>query len=157
MSVQQRRSRESAVNVYLLTLIFPFFGLIYSLVRWRESWARNVFWMACVYMGAVFIFFPEGTVFGQGADGARYAMWLADMYHSKTTIADILSGFMRDSRTMDLYQPLLTYLISRFTDNVTIKMRGTMNICDNKRNRPPLGIRDIILAKPPNNSENAYK
>lgn len=111
------RSKDNSGSIILLTLIFPFAGLLYSLVRWRESWAKNVFWLACVYMGAVFVFFPEGTIFGQGADGGRYAMWLQEMYNSNITLSYIFSNFRVDSHIMDLYQPLLTYLVSRITDN----------------------------------------
>ena len=115
MQISNNRNSNTA---FILTLVFPFGGLIYTLSHWRESWAKNTFWLACIYMGAVFVYWPEGTILGVGADGGRYALWLIEMYNdSSLTISKILSGYQKDGVTMDLYQPLLTYLVSRFTDN----------------------------------------
>lgn len=105
-------------NALILTFVFPFAGLIYSLANWRQPWAKNSFWLACVYMGAVLIFCPEGTVLGIGADGGRYVLRLMAMYNNRSlTIGGILSSLGHDPEIMDLYQPILTYIISRFTDN----------------------------------------
>lgn len=111
-------SNNNHKNAIFLTLVFPFAGLIYTLSHWRESWAKNAFWLACIYLGAVFIFFPEGeSLFAGGADGKGYALYLMDMYNSNITLKDIFSRYLIDPHIMDLYQPLLTYFISRFTDN----------------------------------------
>ena len=111
-------NNKSNHNVALfLTLVFPFAGLIYTLSHWRERWAKNTFWLACIYLGAVLIYWPEGSVLGEGADGGRYALDLMNMYGSNISIKDILGRYQIDQKTMDLYQPLVTYLISRFTDN----------------------------------------
>lgn len=102
----------------LLTFFFPFVGLINSLINWKQSWAKNAFWLACVYMGAVFIYCPEGSTLGVGADGGRYVLRLMAMYNNRSlTIGGILSSLGHDPQIMDLYQPLMTYIISRFTDN----------------------------------------
>lgn len=113
--MQRSDNKSSAI---ILTFLFPFAGLVYSLANWREKWAKNAFWLACIYMGAVFIFFPEGAAeLGRGADGKYYASRLMDMYNSSITLRDIFSSYLVDEHIMDLYQPLLTYFISRFTDN----------------------------------------
>ena len=112
--MQYNRDRTLA---FLLTIIFPFGGLVYTLFHWRESWAKNTFWLACIYMGAVLIFWPEGTLLGQGADGGRYVLRLMDMHSSSITLWDILSQYQTDYNTMDYYQRLLTFFVSRFTDN----------------------------------------
>lgn len=114
MQISKNRNSSTA---FILTLVFPFGGLIYTLNHWRESWAKNTFWLACIYLGAVLVYWPEGMALGEGADGARYAMWLMEMYGSDITLAKIFGQYQIDQRTMDLYQPLLTYFISRFTDN----------------------------------------
>lgn len=102
---------------FFLTLVFPVGGLIYTLSHWREKWAKNTFWLACIYLGAVLIYWPEGTILGQGVDGGRYVLELMEMYGSNITLSQILGRYQIDQRTMDLYQPLMTYLISRFTNN----------------------------------------
>lgn len=100
-----------------LTIVFPFGGLIYTLSHWREKWAKNMFWLACVYLGAVLIYWPEGTILGLGADGGRYVLKLMEMYGSSITLKDILGQYQTDYDTMDYYQRLMTFFVSRFTDN----------------------------------------
>ncbi len=113
----QIRSDRHNITAFILTLIFPFGGLIYSLNHWREHWAKNTFWLACIYLGAVFIYWPEGTVLGEGSDGGRYVLELMKMYESNLSIKVLIGQYLIDQNTMDLYQPLVTYIISRFTDN----------------------------------------
>lgn len=109
--------RKNNSIVVFLTLIFPFAGLIYTLSHWRESWAKNTFWLACIYLGAVLVYCPEGTVLGEGGDGGRYVLKLIEMYGSNITLTQIIGGYLTDGKTMDLYQPIMTYLVSCFTNN----------------------------------------
>ena len=114
----QNRIGNNRQTAIFLMLILPFAGLVYSLAHWRESWAKNAFWLACVYLGAVFIFLPAGTTLGGGADGGEYVLRLIDMHNDDSiSFWGIISKFQQDQRYMDLYQPLMTLLVSRFTDN----------------------------------------
>ena len=110
-------SSNNKTSAFILTLLVPFFGLIYTLNHWRESWAKNTFWLACIYFGAVLVYWPEGTILGAGSDGGRIVMRLMDWYHSSISLNDIFSGYLVDQDKMDLFQPLMIYFISRFTDN----------------------------------------
>ena len=114
MQISKNRNSSTA---FILTLVFPFGGLVYTLSHWREQWAKNTFWLACIYLGAVLVYCPEGSILGQGSDGGRYVLELMEMYDSNISLSQILGRYQIDQRTMDLYQPLMTYLISRFTDN----------------------------------------
>lgn len=113
-----QRTNNNRQTAIFLMLILPFAGLVFSLAHWRESWAKNAFWLACVYLGAVFIFLPAGTTLGGGADGGEYVLRLIDMHNDDSiSFWGIISKFQQDQRYMDLYQPLMTLLVSRFTDN----------------------------------------
>ena len=115
--MMHNKNNRNNTTAFILTLVFPFGGLIYTLNHWRESWAKNTFWLACIYLGAVLVYWPEGTILGQGADGGRYVLDLMEMYGSNITLSQIFGQYQVDQHTMDLYQPLMTYFISRFTDN----------------------------------------
>lgn len=117
MSHYNNSSKQSAL---LLTFLFPFAGLVYSLAHWRESWAKNAFWLACIYLGAAFIFLPEGVALGEGADSARYQMDLIRLYGDNSSLLNVLAKYRLERGMMDFYQPILTYLVSRFTDNAHI-------------------------------------
>lgn len=110
-------NKDSYQSALVLTLLFPFAGLIYTLRNWRAWWAKNTFWLVCVYMGAVQIFCPEGTILGMGGDGGRYVLRLMSMYSDSTSFRSILSSYLVDPQIMDLYQPLVTCLVSKLTDN----------------------------------------
>lgn len=115
-----QNGNNNKTTATILTLIFPFGGLIYTLNHWRESWAKNAFWLACVYLGAVQIFCMEGTILGSSGDGGRYVLKLMEMYNNPSvSISSIISDFLDPSNEMvvDLYQPLITLLVSRITDN----------------------------------------
>ena len=115
--MQISNNRNSTI-AFILTLIFPFCGLIYTLNHWRECWAKNSFWLASIFCGAVLVYCPEGTILGNGSDSGRYVLKLMEMYSdSSVTIGRILSSYLKDTQVMDLYQPLTTFLVSRFTDN----------------------------------------
>ena len=60
----------------VIVIAVIYFGLLLSLYYWRKSWAKNVFWMACVFMGAIQIYCPEGKLLGAGADAGRYVLEL---------------------------------------------------------------------------------
>ena len=108
-------NRESS-GVFIVTLLFPIVGLIMSLANWRKLWAKNIFWLACAFMGAIQIFQPEGKVLGSGADGGRYVLDLIYMHQNVNSFSEVSQTFF-DGDTNDIYQPILTYLVSRFTDN----------------------------------------
>lgn len=111
-------SKTRGSTAKILTLIFPFAGLVYSLANWRETWAKNAFWLACIYLGAVLIYHPEGTILGIGGDGGRYVLRLMDMHNNQDlTLETIFSLYQSDSSYLDLYQQLTTFFVSRFTDN----------------------------------------
>ena len=110
--------KTESFYIFIVTLLFPFVGLILSLVQWKKSWAMNMFWLACIYMGAILIYHHEGTMLGEGMDSGRYVLILINMYNNPSlTFWSILSLYQIDMNHMDLYQQLITYFISRFTDN----------------------------------------
>lgn len=115
-----QNGNNNKTTATILTLIFPFGGLIYTLSHWREWWAKNAFWLACIFLGAVQIFCKEGTILGSSGDGGRYVLKLMEMYNNPSvSISSIISDFLDSSNEMvvDLYQPLITLLVSRITDN----------------------------------------
>lgn len=63
------------------------------------------------------VYWPEGTVLGMGSDGGRHVLALMNMYGSSISIKDVLGRYQIDQNTMDLYQPLMLFFVSRFTDN----------------------------------------
>lgn len=114
--LKQREDSGSVVGALLITFFFPFLGLLLSLYYWRKPWAKNVFWMACMFMGAIQIYCPEGTLLGAGADGGRYVLELIDMHNNVHSFREV-SRYFYDGGIIDVFAPTLQFLVSRFTDN----------------------------------------
>lgn len=88
--------------------------MILSVVKFDSKNAKNLFWFGCAFMGYIFIFNP---VSGSGADGVRVAQGLVDMSIQKTGVNDLIKNLYVEDGTVDIYQTLTTYLVSRFTSN----------------------------------------
>lgn len=99
------------------TIIWPFYGLISTLKYWHKPWSKNVFWLVCVYLGAIQIYCPAGHVLGDGADGGRYALQLINMHNSGVGLFEQIRLNFVESGAMDYYQLILTWIVSLTTDN----------------------------------------
>lgn len=104
-------------NKIFAFILWPFGGLISVLKNWRQPWSMNLFWMVCVYMGAIQIFHPEGSVLGDGADGGRYALQLIDMRTRDLSLFNEVIYNITYNEAKDFYQIIVTWIISIFTDN----------------------------------------
>lgn len=102
---------------YALAVLFPFAGLVYSLYNWRKPWSKNVFWIDCIYLGLIMILITGNSLEDTGRDTARYVMWFQQISQSQTSLWDIISNYGQGERSLDLYQPISAWLVSRFTDN----------------------------------------
>jgi len=108
---------QDAGRHFILAFLFPFGGLIDCLYNWRQSWAKNVFWIVCIYLGAIHVYCPEGTVLGTGSDAGRYVLRLMEMHSADYTFMQLFREFQTSARTIDLYQNIINFIVSRFTDN----------------------------------------
>lgn len=104
-------------NKILLAILWPFGALVSALRNWRQPWAMNVFWIVCIYLGAIQIYCPAGTSLGDGADGGRYAMQLIEMHNGNLSLFEEILQQFAYSNAMDYYQLILTWLVSLITDN----------------------------------------
>lgn len=111
-----KRDNRQSSNYFFITFLVPIVGLLISLFNWRKPWAKNIFWMVCVFMGGIQIFQPEGTILGVGGDSGRYVLELINMHNNVNSFSELAQTFY-DGETNDLFQPTLTFLVSRFTDN----------------------------------------
>lgn len=116
MNIKDSIIHKSNKLIYFITLFFPILGLYVSLVRRKDIYAKNIFWLFCTFLGLIQIFHPNGTILGDGADGGRYAIDLIYMHNNIASFGEIVDSLYNESR-LDIYQPLLTFLVSRFTDN----------------------------------------
>lgn len=103
---------------YLSILIFPLSTLYLSLRDFRQPQARNLFWFFCVFLGMIHIYNPAG---GTTSDGADYANELTVLHDQHLTWEQYSARFSEEEgKTIDFYQPVVTFFVSQMTSNAHI-------------------------------------
>jgi hypothetical protein len=101
-------------------LVWPFGALIRALRRFRAPQTKTIIWLFCIFFGFVFVI-PEDVP--GAADSARYARQLIDAHNQPLSWSYLLSMFYNpDGGFVDIYQPLVTWLVAIFTGNPRILM-----------------------------------
>jgi hypothetical protein len=94
-------------------LIWPFGIAIEAFRQWDRPWAKNAFWLFCIFFAFTFIIAEEG-----GADSARYAEEFIEFAHTDMKFSDVSSSFyVVDADNTDILFPLIMFFLSRITDN----------------------------------------
>lgn len=105
---------NKAKYYFLFAAIFPFWTMLLSVMKFNSPSAKNWFWYGCAFMGFVFVFNP---VVDTGADSTRIAQNLINMHAPQTNINSVFSNLFVEEGDVDVYQLLITYIISLFTTN----------------------------------------
>jgi hypothetical protein len=101
-------------NSIILFLISPFIGVIQAFKHFRENWAKNSIWFFVSFYGFT-MFRPEEM------DSYRYVLKLKLLYDSPLTWEVFKSSFFtEEGGSIDIYEPVITYFLSLFTDNGNI-------------------------------------
>ena len=103
---------ESNGKYYMVLFIFwPFLAFIIALINYSQKEARNVVYIFLIYYGLTFV------IGDTGVDAERYAMHLKDTVGLPfSDFFKILGGLYTDT-TVDIVEPLVTFIVSRFTGN----------------------------------------
>jgi hypothetical protein len=99
----------------LLFLINPFLSLIFSLFNYRKEWVKNIVLGISFFYGFSFVVSPEST-----SDSVRYASSLSVMFNENWSLTTVFANFYLENGSLDIYQPLVTFFVSQFTDNYNV-------------------------------------
>ena len=101
-------------NNFIFFLLSPFLGFVQAFKYHREAWAKNSIWLFVIFYGYTMCR-PEIM------DSSRYVANLVNLYDKPMTWDIFISSFYsEESNTVDIYQPLLTFVLSRFTNDGNI-------------------------------------
>ncbi|MBN1181565.1 MAG: EpsG family protein [Bacteroidales bacterium] len=101
---------------FVLYLIWPFGTLMKSFTWIRTKEAMNLFWLFCIYFGFTFVV-QEGS----RADSTRAITQLQEMRATGISMNELLGSFYASgSGDIDVLESLITFIVSRFTDNYRI-------------------------------------
>ncbi|WP_309640408.1 EpsG family protein [Flavobacterium sp.] len=98
-------------NNFVFFIFSPFIGLVQAIKHYKESWAKNSVWLFVIFYGYT-MYRPEIM------DSSRYVTKLQELYAAPVNWDNFVANFYsEDTGTVDIYQPLVTYLLSLFTAN----------------------------------------
>lgn len=102
-------------TAFFLWLIHPLFSLYYGLRHIKDPHIFPVLALFSFFFGMTFVV-PEDK--DGAADSARYATELKELHHRSLGMGDVVDYlYNSESGKIDVYQPLLTWLLSYLTDN----------------------------------------
>lgn len=96
--------------------IWPIFSLYFIIKDFRYGYAKNLLWCFCIFYGLIHIVFND---YGYYVDGMAYAEMLQESL-DLTFVSFCDSLYKEGNNTVDIFMPLLTFLISRITDNYRV-------------------------------------
>jgi hypothetical protein len=114
LTVDLRTERKvfGSWGIYIFFILWPFGVLLYAIKNYRAPWAKNIVWLYTIYFGFTFVI-PD-----DGVDASRYADALTMMASSDFSIQTLFSLYTsQESGVLDIAQRLLTFFVSRFTDD----------------------------------------
>ncbi|MBO3100180.1 EpsG family protein [Gelidibacter pelagius] len=103
-------------KIFLALWIFnPFVSAIYLFKNFKQN--RRIY----PYLFLSFFFGLSFVVSTTGADSERYALQLLQYHRQNISLFEVIGDFYNEEGTkLDIYQPLVTWFISLFTDNVKV-------------------------------------
>jgi hypothetical protein len=116
------KTKHPLKNNFIFFLLSPFLGFIQAFKYHREAWAKNSIWLFVIFYGYT-MYRPEIM------DATRYVLSLINLYEKPLTWDVFISNFYSDdSDSVDIYQPLVTFILSRFTKdgNILFAVFGTV-------------------------------
>lgn len=101
---------------FFLFLLLPFAALLAALRSYKAVNAKNMVWLFIIFYGFTFVYS------NQNMDSSRYANNLVDLYKLPVnSLGDFFTLlYSKEANYVDVLQPLITFLVSRVTDDARI-------------------------------------
>jgi len=109
----ETESLKSVRNYFILFLLWPFVAFLTALANFSREESRKVVYVFLVYYGLNFFIGDTGYV-----DSMGYARDLE--LHATLPFSEffrILGGLYSSDDAVDIYKPLVSFVVSRFTDD----------------------------------------
>ena len=96
-----------------LVAVSPFAAAAIGILHPRDRMSRNLIWVFTIFYGSMFYIADTS-----GSDSVRYSEQLSMMHAPGFTFTDLVQSFLAGANShQDFYQPLVTFLVSRVTDD----------------------------------------
>ncbi len=112
--VQDEDRRRGGSFARVIFLVWPFGSLAFTAYHLRSSWAKNIVWLFVIFFGLTFV------ISNPKIDANRYNDKLQEMGDHDYTFQTLGHQLYRDTEYVDVLQPLLTFVVSRFTSDYRV-------------------------------------
>ncbi|MDJ0646052.1 MAG: EpsG family protein [Flavobacteriaceae bacterium] len=106
--------KEESLFAYVLFLIWPFFASLLSFKEYKKGWAKNMVWLFVIFYGFTFVILDEGM--DSNVYRENFLIYTLNDY----SLSEFISTLYSESSKVDILQDLLSYLVSKVTDNYHI-------------------------------------
>lgn len=105
--------KKQIINRLPLFLVWPFGAMIHSFYKFRQPASKYIVWLFFVFFGFVFI-----HSYYYGKDAYSYVERFMDHHNYWMGFESLKNLFYSgDSKYVDVYQPLVTWIVAYFTGN----------------------------------------
>ncbi|REL23941.1 hypothetical protein DYD21_20610 [Rhodohalobacter sp. SW132] len=109
------QSNKQGFYAFFLFLIWPFLATVTAFKNYKQSWAKNIFWLFCIFYGLTFAIGAESET----SDIVGYVAQYQDLHHEKMTIATAVN-YYQESGEIDFMRTAIAILVSRISDSQPI-------------------------------------
>jgi len=110
--------KEVCISLFFY-LIWPISSLVISIALYKKKWAKFFFMLFGFYFGFSFIVPSSKTA--EAYDSEFYAVQLKEYHVNDISFRELVHGFYSvETMQTDIYQPIVTWVVSAFTDNYHI-------------------------------------
>lgn len=96
---------------YTFFIFLPFFSLIAAIINYKEKYAKNIVWLFTCFYGFTFVISP-------GSDSEDYKYYFSYLYKVDYSLLSFIQAVKNGEEARgDYYEPVLSFIISRFTDD----------------------------------------
>lgn len=108
----KRLQNKTLLTSALLFIIHPLTAVIFAIKEYRSFYAKNIIWFFVMFYGFTIVISNEGM------DANRYRDWFIELSNTKITLDNFVGLLYQEgSKYVDIVQPLITFIVSRFSDD----------------------------------------
>ncbi|CAN5459443.1 hypothetical protein BH23BAC3_BH23BAC3_34660 [soil metagenome] len=98
---------------FILYLIWPFLAAVTAFANYRKPWAKNIFWLFCIFYGLTFAIGAES----EGSDINSYVNQYQELHQERNLTFARSVEYYRNSGEIDVVRTSIAVILSRFTDS----------------------------------------
>lgn len=105
------QNNNQGFYAYILFLIWPFLATAAAFKNYKMPWAKNIFWLFCIFYGFTFAIGAES----EESDIVRYTANMQDLNRVEMPFSQAVE-FYSESGQIDFVSTAVQIIVSRFTD-----------------------------------------